>query len=251
MTRATAAYVFVLPLAILGCGDNGSNKDQTAAEWSYDGRTGPDHWHGLSPDYATCGDGLEQSPIDIAGVIAAGAPALEIDYNSTPLTIFNNGHTIEIEYHDGSTLSVDGHTWELEQLHFHTGSEHTVDGMGAPMEMHLVHSDGNGSLAVLGVFIEEGAANLALAPIFEHLPAEPGEPDEIDGVEINVADALPAELRAWRYDGSLTTPPCTEGVRWHVLSTPIEASATQIGAFQAIFDYNFRPTQPLNDRVID
>jgi carbonic anhydrase len=137
------------------------------------------------------------------------------------------------------------------QFHFHAHGEHTVEGVAAPLELHIVHRDENGGLAVLGVLIEEGAENEALAPVFDHLPGGEGEPQEIEGVEIDLGDALPESLAAWRYDGSLTTPPCSEGVRWHVLSNPIEASAAQIGAFETRFDHNYRPTQPLNGRTID
>jgi carbonic anhydrase len=223
-----------------------------AAEWGYEGDIGPEHWGDLSPDYATCSEGMEQSPIDLdSGLAPSTDPALEVDYHDTPLAIFNNGHTIEIEYEEGSTLTVGDDTWEVSQFHFHANSEHTIDGGAARMELHIVHRSEEGDLAVVGVLIEEGAENEALAPVFDNLPEEEGEPMEIEGVEINIADALPENLAAWRYDGSLTTPPCSEGVRWHVLGTPITASGEQISAFEAIFDNNYRPTQPLNDRTIE
>ncbi len=251
MHRTILACALTLPLALLGCSGDGSDGGQAAAEWSYEGNTGPEHWGELSPDYATCADGEAQSPIDISGAPPTSDPALEIDYHSTPLAIFNNGHTVEVEYHEGSTLSVGDRSWEVLQFHFHAGSEHTVGGMATPLELHIVHRGEDGGLAVLGVFIDEGGENQALAPVFDHLPNEPGEPEEIEGVEINIGDALPDNLAAWRYDGSLTTPPCSEGVRWHVLATSIEASAAQIDAFGAIFAHNARPTQPLNGRAID
>lgn len=233
-------------------GDSDSGGGSVASEWGYQGELGPQNWAALNPNYVSCGEGTEQSPIDLhSNVAPARHPALETDYHTVPLTIFNNGHTIEIEYHEGSTLTVDGHTWDVVQFHFHAHSEHTVDGVTSPLELHIVHRDETGGLAVVGVLIDEGAANPALASIFEHLPAEKGEPEEVTGVEINVADLLPADLAAWRYDGSLTTPPCSEGVRWHVLSTPIEASTEQIAAFTAIFDHNSRPVQPLNEREIE
>jgi carbonic anhydrase len=252
MRKTIAIIVGFMSLALPGCGNSDDGGGGAAAEWSYEGNAGPDHWAELSPDYALCGEGQEQSPIDIAGNIpAAGEPPLEIDYHTAPLVIFNNGHTIEVEYHEGSTLTVLGETWEVQQFHFHAHSEHTVDGAARPLELHIVHRDEAGRLAVVGVFIERGAHNAALALVFDHLPAVEGEPEEIEGVEINVADLLPVDLAAWRYDGSLTTPPCSEGVRWHVLRDPIEASAEQIDAFAVIFDNNFRPVQPLNDRPIN
>jgi carbonic anhydrase len=252
MRKSIAVLLLSFSLSLGACGNNDDDGGGSrAAEWGYEGDLGPDHWADLSPDYATCGDGMEQSPIDIAGVTPVLEPELEPDYHSTPLVIFNNGHTIEVEYHDGSTLTVGDHTWEVQQFHLHARSEHTVDGIASPLELHIVHEDENGDLAVVGVLIEEGAENAALATVFDHLPAEEGEPEEIEGVEVNVADLLPDDLTAWRYDGSLTTPPCTEEVQWHVLATPIEASTEQIGAFEAIFDNNYRPVQPLNDRQIN
>jgi carbonic anhydrase len=249
MKRSMLSVLVTLTITLVGCGD-GDGGD--GAEWGYDGKTGPDHWGDLSPDYAACAHGAEQSPIGLSSSIAPSTePPLETDYHSTPLVIFNNGHTIEVEYHEGSSLTVAQQTWEVAQFHFHAHSEHTLDGFAAPLELHIVHRDEVGSLAVVGVFIVEGAPNPALGEIFTHLPAHESEPEEIEGVDVNVADLLPGNLAAWRYHGSLTTPPCTEGVRWHVLAAPIEASAEQIAAFEEIFDRNHRPVQPLGDRQIE
>lgn len=252
MRKLITVALVSLALGAVGCGNGDDDGRGRAAEWGYSGSIGPDHWADLSPDYALCGDGTEQSPIDIGGgIVASAVPPLGIDYHATPLVIYNNGHTIEVEYEEGSTLTVGADVWELKQFHFHARSEHTVDGVAAPLEMHLVHQHATGGRAVVGLFILEGAANAALAAVFDHLPAEEGEPEEVEGVEVNAADVLPADLSAWRYNGSLTTPPCDEGVRWHILAAPIEASAEQIDAFEAIFDDNYRPVQPLNGREID
>lgn len=252
MKKIVWALLVALPVVVLACGDGGDGDGSSAAEWGYDGSIGPDYWADLDPSYATCGDGLEQSPIDVPGDVApAVLPALVVDYHETPLVIFNNGHTVEVQYEEGSTLSVEQSTWEVEQFHFHAHSEHTVAGVAAPLEMHIVHEDDEGGLAVVGVLIVEGADNPALQTVFDYLPAEQGDPEEIEGVDVNVADLLPQDLAAWRYDGSLTTPPCSEGVRWHVLATPIEASAGQIDSFEAIFDHNYRPVQPLGAREIN
>lgn len=226
--------------------------EEGPAHWSYDGETGPANWAELDDTYAACGEGLAQSPIDISGVSAARHPGLELEYAPSPLALWNNGHTVEVDYEAGSTLTVDGATYELLQFHFHAQSEHTVGGTHYPLEMHLVHRDERGNRAVVAVFVEEGEENAALAAIWAHIPLEESdEAWEIDGVSVDASDLLPEELAAWRYDGSLTTPPCDEGVRWHVLSTPIAASPEQIGAFTALFDHNYRPAQPLHGRHVE
>ena len=219
--------------------------------WGYGEDNGPSVWGDLSPYYESCRSGLEQSPIDIASMVDAPlAPALEIDYSATPLVIFNNGHTVEVEHEEGSSLMVGVDEWEVLQFHFHASSEHTLDDSGERMEMHIVHRSASGELAVLGAFIEEGMFNPELEPVFANLPREEGEPTFVAGQMVNLSSILPMDLSAWRYNGSLTTPPCSEGVRWHVLKTPIQASASQIALFETVFDNNFRPTQALNDRTL-
>lgn len=249
--RVVLASLVVLSILSVGCGDDDESQAQPV-EWGYEGDIGPDHWGDLSPEYAACSEGTEQSPIDIDSSFAASLePALEVDYRITPLVIFNNGHTVEVEYAADGALTVGGDTWEVRQFHFHAPSEHTLDGVPAAMELHVVHQNDDGERAVVGVLIEEGTANSVLAPVFENLPTEQSAPMEVEGEEVDLGAVLPDDLAAWRYDGSLTTPPCSEGVRWHVVETPITASATQIDAFTAIFDNNSRPTQSANGRPID
>lgn len=221
-------------------------------DWSYEGATGPAHWGDLSPDYSLAKSGKRQSPIDIAtsGVKRADAAALQVRYGDTSLEVLNNGHTIEDDYHAGGTLTVDGHTYQLAQFHFHSPSEHSVDGEHAPMEMHLVHKDSAGKLAVIGVLIREGRAHPELAELWEYMPTSPGRSDAVPGVSVDASELLPANLASYRYSGSLTTPPCSEDVAWFVLQEPIEASAAQIAAFREIIEGNNRPTQPLNGRVV-
>jgi carbonic anhydrase len=216
--------------------------------WSYEGEAGPEHWGELDPAFALCSTGVEQSPIDIASSSPLNPADLQFSYQPSGLTIVNNGHTIQANYDAGSTVQVDGQPYELLQFHFHNPSEHTVDGSAMPLELHFVHRNSEGGLAVVGVFLVEGAENAALAPVFDNIPATEGEPEAIDGVTINAADLLPAEQSYWRYDGSLTTPSCSEGVKWHVMQTPVEISADQLAAYTAIFHGNARPAQPLNER---
>lgn len=221
--------------------------------WSYTGANGPAHWGELSPQYALAKSGTRQSPIDIQSKSASRAslPPLQVNYAETTLEILNNGHTIEDDYHGGGTLNVGGHEYRLAQFHFHSPSEHTLDGVNSPMEMHLVHKDAQGQLAVIGVMISEGAAHPELAKLWKHLPAQPGRAEEVPGESVNAAKLLPASLSCFRYSGSLTTPPCSEDVSWFVLRQPITASAEQIAAFRSIISGNNRPTQPLNGRVVN
>jgi carbonic anhydrase len=216
--------------------------------WSYSGEEGPAHWGELSPDYAACADGSRQSPINIP----AGAPLnpadLTINYQPSGLTTLNNGHTIQANYDPGSSITLDGTTYDLIQFHFHNTSEHTLQGQYAPMEVHFVHKNADGQLAVIGVMLQPGAANAALEPIFANMPATAGDPQAIAGVTVNAADMLPAGRSYYRYDGSLTTPPCSEGVAWFVMASPIAVSDAQIAAYKALYTGNYRPIQALNQR---
>jgi len=223
-----------------------------AAHWSYGGSTGPKHWGDLSPDYALAKTGQHQSPVNIVTtkVVQADQAALVVSYQDTSLEILNNGHTLEDEYHNGGTLTVDGHEYKLSQFHFHSPSEHTLDGKHAPLELHLVHKDAAGKLAVIGVLIQLGPAQPELAVLWQHLPTKPGRKEEVEGVQVNASRLLPASLASYRYSGSLTTPPCSEDVAWFVLQQPITASAGQIAAFRKVITKNNRPTQPLHDRTI-
>jgi carbonic anhydrase len=241
-------------LVLFGLFSCQSEKGTTAtkAAWSYEGATGPTHWGTLSPDYALAKSGKRQSPVDISRSRVErrdGAP-LQVSYPDTALEVLNNGHTVEEEYEEGGTLSVDGHSYRLAQFHFHSPSEHTIDGQHSPVEMHLVHKDPAGKIAVIGVMIREGRHHPELALLTEDLPDERGERESAEGVTLNASKLLPASLASYRYSGSLTTPPCSEDVAWFVLQEPIEASAQQIAAFRKVLQGNNRPTQPLNDRVI-
>jgi len=222
------------------------------ASWSYEGSTGPARWGDLDPAWSLAKSGRQQSPIDIipAKAVAMPLPPLAVDYSETSLEILNNGHTIEDDYHGGGTLTVDDQVYRLAQFHFHSPSEHTIDGKYAAMELHLVHKNAAGELAVIGVLIEEGAAHPELALLWDHLPAEPGRSEEIEGLKVNASRLLPASLACWRYAGSLTTPPCSEKVAWFVLRQSITASAEQVAAFRKVIHGNNRPTQSLHGRPV-
>lgn len=239
--------VLATGLSVVAC--QGSS---TSADWSYEGDSGPDHWADLSEDYALARTGQRQSPINISTSAAkvAALPRIDLDYQPHGLAIFNNGHTVEDDYTGGGSMTVDGHTYELAQFHFHSPSEHTLDGQHAAMEMHLVHKDAQGALAVLAVMIVEGEENEAFSDLSAFIPTEPGRADHVEGVTVDVNDLLPARIDSYRYSGSLTTPPCSEGVAWFVLADPIEVSADQIANFREVFFGNNRPTQALNGRVV-
>ncbi len=217
--------------------------------WTYEGPEGPEHWGELSPDYALCSTGAEQSPIDIPAGAPVNPAGLGYNYQPSAVNIFNNGHTVQVNYDPGSTLQLDNDTYELVQFHFHAASEHTGNGQHAPMEMHLVHRNTSGGLAVVGVWLESGDENAAFAPVFNNLPATEGDPVAVPGETVNADNLLPGQRTYHRYSGSLTTPPCTQGVKWVMLNNPVELSATQIAAFTGLFDNNYRPVQPLNERA--
>lgn len=216
--------------------------------WSYEGEAGPENWGNLSPDFKLCGTGKAQTPIDIPSSAVVNPADIKFNYQPSAVNILNNGHTIQVNYDPNSSIEVGGKTYNLKQFHFHTPSEHTRDGTHTDLEMHLVHQAADGQLAVVGVMIKKGAENAAFKPVFDNLPAQEQEAKAVPGAMVNSADLLPSTRTYYRYEGSLTTPPCSEGVQWLVMNTPIELSDAQVGAFQAIFKMDARPIQPLNGR---
>ncbi len=256
--------LLVLAALLVGCtsgpSSNGSNPTLTAptnpaasspAHWGYEGENGPDQWAGLDPKYTLCASGKQQSPVDIANTVRSDISDVFFSYQPAKLNIVNNGHTIEVDYPAGDSLiKIDEVDYKLAQFHFHTPSEHTINGKQAAMELHFVNKSADGNLAVVGVLINEGLENKDLAAIWAHLPTHEGDTAVLDA-DFNVAVVLPRDQRTYRYDGSLTTPPCTEGVKWRVMETPIEMSKAQIDAFKAIFPQDARPVQSANGRKID
>ncbi|MGI8424564.1 MAG: carbonic anhydrase [Chloroflexota bacterium] len=223
-------------------------------DWKYEGEHGPSHWGETDPASAACQLGSEQSPIDIHP-----SRLLQIDWLSPiqfkykpdkDLELVRDGHGFVVKYDPGSRMSLLGQEFELTQFHFHTPSEHTVSGRPADMELHLVHAtpDSAKRLAKLGVLISEGAENPALARFWSQIPEK--EAIVKTKIELNASDLLPRNQRYFTYDGSLTTPPCTQGVRWVVFREPITASRAQIERFRGIFKHNARPAQPIKDRFV-
>jgi carbonic anhydrase len=246
MKRALALTVAV------GCclaGERAAAED-TGPHWDYGAEHGPAHWAGMKADYQTCGVGKHQSPIDITTTKKAQLPSPKFDYSRTPLRIVNNGHTIQVNVPPGSAVAVGDHQYALQQFHFHAPSEEAVRGKHHALVAHFVHKDVDGKLAVVAVLFDVGKANPALEPVFERLPAKEGEEEVFDQVSIDPASVLPAQHGYYEFEGSLTTPPCSEGVRWLVLKQPVTLSQAQLDAFRKLFPRNARPVQPLNGRVV-
>jgi carbonic anhydrase len=220
-----------------------------AAEWGYKGKKGPDHWGDLSPDYVLAKTGRRQSPIDVQAVEPSSISAIEFGYGPSLIDLVYNGHTVEEVEDHHSSITVNGKRYVLQQFHFHSPSEHTVHGRHSAMEMHLVHKNDDGTIAVIGVLIEQGSDNPAFDQAWNYLPSDTNR-ERKESVTIDAATLLPIDQNYYRYTGSFTTPPCTENVLWMILKTPVELSEHQIATFQKIIDGNNRPVQPLNDRTV-
>jgi carbonic anhydrase len=221
-----------------------------AQHWSYEGEEGPKHWGDLKPDYSVCKTGQRQSPIDIRDAKQASLPSIRFDYKPSAVKIINNGHTIQINYAPGSFITVGDKRYELRQFHFHHPSEEQVEGKAYDMVIHLVHADSEGHLAVVAVLVKSGSANPLIQRLWENLPKTEGKEESVSGAEVNAAELLPKSLGYYTFEGSLTTPPCSEGVTWFVLKMPVEVSADQLAAFVKLYPHNARPTQPSNGRAI-
>src|SRR3990170_7030387 len=221
----------------------------SGAHWAYEGEHGPEHWGHMSGEYKACAEGKTQSPIDLTGAAAEELADITFDYKASKLNAIDNGHTVQVNYDNGSSISVNGSQYNLVQFHFHTPSEHTVNGKSFGNEMHLVHKNDKGQLAVVGVLIETGAENAAYKAIWSNLPAKAKEKKSVD-VNISASELLPGEKSYFTYAGSLTTPPCSESVQWIVLKSPIQMSDAQIEAIQKIMHKNNRPVQKLHDRKL-
>ena len=220
------------------------------SHWGYAGHSGPEHWAEMSKEFALCGSGKEQSPVNISGATTADLPNIQFDYQPGSLEILNNGHTIQVNRAAGSSITVAGEKFELLQFHFHTPSENTIDGNPFPMEMHLVHKSAKGQLAVVSVFSKAGTNNAVLDKAWSHIPQHAGDKKSVASVSINAADLLPTDRSYYRFAGSLTTPPCSEGVKWMVMKTPTEVSDNQLAKFTQIIGANARPVQALNSRTL-
>jgi len=257
---AALTAIAALGLSVAGLG--------AAPHWSYEGATGPDHWGDLSPDFILAKTGKSQSPIDISRTYKTKLEKLAFAYADMPLRIVNNAHTVEekappkldhvypsrghVVLHDAQdSVTIDGEAYRLAQFHFHSPSEHTVNGRHHDMEVHLVHANQRGEIAVIGVFMDQGRANGLVQILWDSLPKKVNKERVVPGAKVNASALLPADRSYYRYYGSFTTPPCTEGVTWIVMRTPVEVSAAQIRQFKSSMrSANNRPVQPLNKRFV-
>ena len=217
--------------------------------WTYEGEEGPSHWGELDPAYEMCGKGKNQSPIDISASSQQDLTNIVFHYQPSQVNILNNGHTAQVNYDSGSYIEFEGVRYDVAQFHYHSPSEHAVKGKLFAAELHIVHKSADGGLAVVGLLLQEGAENKAFDPFIDNLPAEKTDVKDA-GMKINAADLLPSVQTTFRYRGSLTTPPCSEGVNWLVMTTPVELSSDQLSKLKSLFDVNNRPVQPLNDRSL-
>lgn len=218
-------------------------------DWGYSDQQAPAHWASLNTKYAAC-SGVNQSPINIDQTVDAELPPLKFNYVTTAKSIINNARTVQINFNEGNFLSLDNKQFELKQFHLHSPSENTIHGKSYPMEMHLVHATKEGELTVVAVMFEEGKENKKLAQLWKELPKKAGDVTALKHQDIATA-FLPENLTYYRFNGSLTTPPCSEGVRWIVLKDVQQASAKQIKAFTQLMEHpNNRPVQAQNARLV-
>ena len=221
------------------------------AHWTYKGHGGPAEWGSMDAGFASCKLGKLQSPIDIVGAKPAKLPPIMFNYKSSALKIIDNGHTIQANYSPGSFIVVGGVRYELVQFHFHHPSEEKIDGKAHEMVAHLVHRNAEGKLAVVAVLIDKGGASELIDTLWKNIPHEKEKEAEVANVTIDVAKLLPDNRDYYTFQGSLTTPPCSEGVTWFVLKTPVKIADAEIATFAKIYPLNARPVQPLNGRTIE
>ena len=225
------------------------DRDDQAVEWDYHGSGAPEHWAQLSEEYATCADGRQQSPVDIAGYEMGAAAPISFSYGGDAESVRNDGRFVYVDYPAGNTLSVGQRTFTLKSAHFHSPSEHLIDGASFAAEMHLVHADADGNLAVVGLLFRSGTSSPVAQEVLDAAPAA-GD-TVVEGFTLNAKGYGLDELGYYRYDGSKTTPPCHEPVDWYVMREPKSISPEQVDKLLALSGGpNNRPVQPIGDRVV-
>jgi carbonic anhydrase len=227
----------------------GHKPDAHAAHWSYAGDGGPEQWGQLKPEFAKCSTGTRQSPIDIRGGVKVDLEPIQFDYGPTGFGVVDNGHTIQVNLQGGNAIEVAGRRYDLVQFHFHRPSEERINGRQFDMVAHLVHKDPEGRLAVVAVLLDRGSAHPIVQTVWNNLPLEKGM-EQGAQVQMDVNHLLPADRRYYTYMGSLTTPPCSEGVLWMVLQQPVPISNEQIAVFSKLYPMNARPIQQASGRLI-
>ena len=255
-TMASSLVISLIVYVYLNSLNEESKQDELSDHevyWTYEGEKNPNQWEPVDAAYEACERGEAQSPIniDVTNIEQQSSISeIQLQYHNATIAILNNGHTIQANVKpEGQSLTVGDKSFNLVEMHFHQPSEHQLNGKNYDMEAHLIHEDENGELAVIGLFIEEGQTNAELAPIWSILPKHHNEEILVED-SIQLQNLIPEDKSGFQYVGSLTTPPCTEGVGWFVLEKPIQMSKEQIQLFKNIFPNNHRPVQSLNDRKI-
>ena len=251
MKRFWKKLLVIVAVAALA-GGSGAGLAADASRWSYSGATGPAKWAKLDKSFASCATGKTQSPIDVPDhdVRKGDLPPLLFDYRPSPLRIIDNGHTIQVNYAPGSTISVAGTRYELVEFHFHKPGEQKISGKGHDMEAQLVHRSKDGKLAVIAVPLDEGKESALIKTLWANLPQTRDKENVVDAVKINVLELIPRDKGYYTFAGSLTSPPCSEDVKWFVLKTPTQISGDQIARFGRSYPMNARPVQEVNGRDI-
>ena len=217
--------------------------------WDYGGDEGPDAWGKMRPEFSKCATGQRQSPIDIRGGIAVDLEPIKFDYRPSAFSVIDNGHTVQVNVEPGNSITITGKRYELVQFHFHRPSEERINGRQYDMVAHLVHKDVDGHIAVVAVLLDRGSAQSLVQTVWNNLPLEKG--DEVRaGSRIDLSQLLPDDKRYYTYMGSLTTPPCSEGVLWMVMKQPVPISMDQVAIFSRLYPMNARPIQQADGRLI-
>ena len=243
---ATASKVAKLRAAKAAAGQGA---DAHAAHWSYAGAGGPAEWGLMKPEFSACANGTRQSPIDIRSGVKVDLEPIQVDYRPSGFSVVDNGHTIQVNIEGGNSIEVQGRRYDLLQFHFHRPSEERIDGRQFDMVAHLVHKDPEGRLAVIAVLLDRGSAHPLVQTVWNNLPLEKGTEMRVrNGLDMN--HLLPADRRYFTYMGSLTTPPCSEGVLWLVMQQPVPVATDQINVFSRLYPMNARPIQSASGRLI-
>ncbi|MDO9051524.1 MAG: carbonic anhydrase family protein [Methylotenera sp.] len=221
-----------------------------AANWTYEGKEGPENWGKLKPEFVTCNTGRNQSPINIEDTVDASMKPLKLLQKFPVKDIVNNGHTVQANFKVGNILAIDNMSFQLKHVQFRAPSENTIKGKSFPLEAHFVHADAKGNLSIIAVMFKEGKSNIGLEKLWKQIPNDIDKPVNLKS-RVLASEMVPDNQDYYRFSGSLTTPPCSEGVRWLLIKTPMTASNSQIEAFKSVLKRpNNRPVQPLNGRVI-
>lgn len=254
-------YIQARAAALAGQGDtsathgaaSGADAHGSEVHWAYEGENGPQAWGKLKPEFNLCAIGKRQSPINIEDGNTLQGPAEPVQFNYSPSngTVVNNGHTIQVDVQGDNSISVRGSRYRLVQFHFHTPSEESVNFKRFAMVAHLVHKNDEGQLAVVAVLLDPGTApNILIDKVWTYMPLDAGDRVRMPRELLNMNELLPADQRYYQFIGSLTTPPCTEGVLWMVLKQPVQISRTQLRLFTQLYPLNARPVQPVNGRPV-